>query len=332
MSVPERAAPAAVAVFTHGELIGDALIKIPFLRAVRDVFPDQRIVWISTEETQLQSTLRPLVEGLIDTIHASTGIGRSPFDLLRPMPIRERFSLVIDTQTVLWRTLLARRLRHDVFVSPCADYRFSDRRPPAGYKQPRHVVDGLFDLLEVASGQRPALDKAIPIPREAADEAFARLPDGPAYVAIAPGAGKRVKCWPLERFVELARAQVARGRVPVFFLGPAELEWLAALRAAVPQALFPLQDAPLAGPRYTPVRTIALARGCAAALANDSGASHLFGIADVPLLTLYGPTIAEKLRPKVKRGAVLTATAFGGREMERIPTAAVVQALDGLLH
>lgn len=332
MPVSDRTAPAPVAVFTHGELIGDALTKIPFVRALRGVFPDRRIVWICTEETQLATTLWPLMDGLIDEVRESTGIGRSPLELLKPFPIRERFSVVIDTQVVVWRTLLARRLKHELFVSPCAKYRFSDRKPPAGYVKPRHVVDRLFDLLEVATGQRPVLDKAVAVPADAEAEARVLLPDGPAYVAIAPGAGKRHKCWPLSGFVEVAKAQAARGRVPVFILGPAETEWVPELRAAVPQALFPLQDAALSEPRYTPLRTIALSRRCSAALANDSGTSHLFGTADVPLLVLYGPTDALKLMPKVKRGGFLTASEFGGPEMERIPVDAVVAKLDALVE
>ena len=35
---------------------------------------------------------------------------------------------------------------------------------------------------------------------------------------------------------------VERGRVPVFILGPDELEWLKPIRDAVPSALFPEQD------------------------------------------------------------------------------------------
>jgi ADP-heptose:LPS heptosyltransferase len=330
MSVADRGSPAPLAVFTHGELIGDALIKIPFVRALRGLYPDRRIVWITTEESHLATTLRPLMDGLVDEFHGGSGMGSSPLELLRPMPFRDRYSLVLDTQTQLWRTLLARRLRHELFVSPCANFRLSDRRPAAGYRKPRHVVDRLFDLLEVASGRRPVLDGAVSLPQADSDMARALLPDGPIYVAIAPGAGKRVKCWPLDRFIAVAQRQAARGRVPVLILGPAELDWLEPLRTAVPGALFPLQDQRLSG-GGSPLRTIAIARRCAAALANDSGISHMFGAADVPLLTLYGPTDAEKLRPKVTRGLTLSARSYGGEAMDVIPVEAVLAALDELL-
>jgi ADP-heptose:LPS heptosyltransferase len=57
----------------------------------------------------------------------------------------------------------------------------------------------------------------------------------------------------------------------------------------------------------------------------------MFGAADVPLLTLYGPTDAEKFRPKVSRGRVLRAADFGGAEMTAIPVEAVLGELRALL-
>lgn len=330
--MPVPAGP--VAVFSHGELIGDAMVKIPFVRALRAVFPDRRIVWITTEETHLETSLAPLLGGTIDEFRSNTGWGASPFDILGSVPATERFSLVLDTQALWWRTVLARRLRHDLFVSSCAAYRLSDRRPPPERRSPRHLMDRLFGLLEVAAGSPPPVEPlrdGVPTPPAAAAEARAALPDGPAYVALAPGAGKRHKCWPLDRYIALARAQCDRGRVPAFILGPGELEWLAPLRDALPAARFPLQDTPLAEPRYTPVRTIALTRRCVAAVANDSGISKMFAVADVPLVTLYGPTDGAKVHPKVTCGEWIQAQTFGGPEMERIPADAVADAVERLI-
>lgn len=327
------AGPRPVAVLSYGEAIGDALYKLPFVRALRSAFPDRRIVWITTNRTMYAGVLKPIMTGLIDEIHDSSGFGEHPSQILRPLPsfARRRFSAVIDTQSVVWRALLARRLRHEVFVSPAARFLLSERKPAPGYVKPRHMVDRLFDLLELASGRRPAIERGIALPADLEAAAAALLPPGAAYVALAPGAGRRVKCWPLERFAEVGRVMAERGRVPVYILGPDELEWLPRLKEAVPGALFPEQENEVWGDRYTPLRTMAIARRCAAALANDSGVSHMFGAADVPLLTLFGPTDAEKFRPKVTRGSVLTAQQFGAEGMEAIPVPAVVDAVETLI-
>ncbi|WP_207462468.1 glycosyltransferase family 9 protein [Azospirillum sp. SYSU D00513] len=339
MSDPSREQRVAdqlpLAVFSQGELIGDALTKVPFIRALRGLYPDRRIVWVTTNDTHLATTLRPMMDGLIDEFLPATGLGAGRLDLLRPLPAAlagRRFSVVLDTQTKLWVTLLLRRLPRDLFVSRAAGFRLSDRRPAAGYRRPPHIVDRLIDLAEIASGRKAVLDRAAPrLPAEFLEDARRLLPDGGAYVGLAPGAGSRVKCWPLDRYIAVAKAQAERGRTPVFLLGPAELEWMDPLRAAVPGALFPLQDPSLAGAAPSPLRTIAVAGRLGAAIANDSGVSHMVALADVPLLTLYGPTDAAKFSPKVARGRSIAAQSFGGDSMDRIPVEAVLAALEGLI-
>ena len=61
--------------------------------------------------------------------------------------------------------------------------------------------------------------------------------------------------------------------------------------------------------RFAPWRLRGVARR---AVANDAGVSHMLGAADIPLLTLYGPTdFSEKFRPRVTHGRVLRASDYG---------------------
>jgi ADP-heptose:LPS heptosyltransferase len=322
--------PDSVAVFSHGEIIGDGLYMLPFVRALRAAWPSARITWITTHRTVYASTLQPIMEGLIDEFRQDSGIGRSPAGVILPLPWRERFAVIIDTQTTIWRSLTLRRLPHDLFISPAAGFLLSDRRPAPGCIRPPHIVDRLNELVALVAGHVPALKAELRLPEDLVAKAEAALPPGPAYVGLAPGAGKRFKCWPLDRFIAVASAQAERGRVPVFILGPDELEWLPQIREAVPTALFPEQDKAIWGEGFTPLRTIALARHFTAALANDSGVSHMFGAADAPLVTLFGPTSAEKFQPKVTLGGVIKAQEFGGGAMTDIPVQSVIERLDQL--
>jgi ADP-heptose:LPS heptosyltransferase len=320
--------PDSVAVFSYEEIIGDGLYKLPFVRALRAAWPSARITWITTRRTVYAGKLQPVMEGLIDEFRQDSGIGESPAGVILPLPWRERFSVIIDTQTTIWRTLTLRRLPHGLFISPAASFRLSDRKPSPGRARPPHMVDRLNELLALATGGAPASKAELRLPEDLTAKAEAALPPGPAYIGLAPGAGKRFKCWPLDRFIAVAAAQAERGRVPVFILGPDELEWLAPIREAVPSALFPEQDKAIWGEGFTPLRTIALARRFTAALANDSGVSHMFGAADAPLITLFGPTPAEKFQPKVTLGGVITAQEFGGEAMTDIPVQSVIERLD----
>lgn len=318
-------APASILVYVGLDAVGDGLMKLPFVRALRAAFPSARITWMAGKgQTVYAGSLAPLVAGLVDEVLDDADVGSRVGELFKRRPLAGRsFDLVIDTQRRVLTTLIVRRIRHRRFLSGAADFRLSDARPEAGWQRPAAMVGQMMALVELASG-RPA-DPSAPLPRDPATERMADglLPPGSCYVGFAPGAGGKHKCWPLARYLELAGLHAAEGRVPVFFLGPNEAEWGGAVRAAVPSAVLPLQgcDHP------TPMLTIALARRLAAAVANDSGAGHMLAAADVPLVSLFGPTPPEKFAPAAARLTVVKAQDFGSDAMEAIPFDAVAGAL-----
>jgi ADP-heptose:LPS heptosyltransferase len=117
------------------------------------------------------------------------------------------------------------------------------------------------------------------------------LPAGPTYVGFAPGAGDRGKCWPLKRYVVLAREQLPKGRRPVFILGPGESKWFTFLREAVPQAIIPgWRDGSLDPAVARPTQVAALGARLSAAVANDSGTAHMLAAGETPLVSLFGYT------------------------------------------
>jgi Glycosyltransferase family 9 (heptosyltransferase)/Family of unknown function (DUF6165) len=158
------------------------------------------------------------------------------------------------------------------------------------------------------------------------------LPAGPTYVALAPGAGVKHtgKCWPLDCFVTLARQQVTRERVPVFFIGPAERDWCAPLHQAVPEALFPEQQGDAATPAASrgPSLVAALAERVSAAVSNCSGTGHLLAAGGAPMVSLYGPTRPEKYAPFSRALICIKAQDFGSDRLEAIPVDVVASALE----
>ena len=317
-------------VYSGLELIGDGVMKLPFLRAVRQRWPEARITWLAGKgRTVYAHALAPLASSLIDEVIEDAGIGSRAGELLRrPLPGRS-FDLVIDTQRRVLTTLILRRLRSRRFVSGAAGFLLSDTRPGRGYLRPPRLVDQLLDLVAVAGGERvePRFDLD-PGPPWSEAAALA-LPPGPAYVGIAPGAGGAQKRWPLERFIALALAQQRRGRQPVLLLGPDERDWAAEIAAALPDALLPLQDKRIAAEiAASPLYTMALGRRLAVAIANDSGAGHLLAASGTAMVSLFGPTAAAKFAPAARRLALVEAQRFGGSEMAAIPLEAVLAAVE----
>lgn len=327
------ATPASVLVYTYEDTLGDGLVKLPFLRELRRRLPEARLTWCAgVGPTAYAGALRPLAAGLLDEAMGTAGIGVHAFELLgpaRPLGGR-RFDLVLDTQTVLLRSLCVRRVAHGLFISAAAGFRLSHRRPAPGVARPRHLVDGLIGLLDLAvPGDSGTAEAPLPIPETLRAAARGLLPEGPLYVGLAPGAGDKAKIWPLPGFIALARAQAAKGRVPVFFLGPDEQALLEPLKAEVPGARFPEWEGEAA---RGPVFAIALAERVGVAVANDSGAGHMLAAGGAALVSLFSKHDPAKYAPRASRLRIVDSKAYGGTDPALIPVSAVEEALEALIR
>jgi ADP-heptose:LPS heptosyltransferase len=313
---------ASILVYSMGEVIGDGLIKLPFVAGLRAAFPDAKISWCAAKgSTVYAGPLKPVVEGLIDEVVTEGPTGAGAFDWLpwvRPFGGRT-FDLVIDTQENVRRSVVAKRAG-DRFVSA------------AGRNDlPEAVVDRLGALLaEAAPG---ATLRPLTLTSERALKAAETLlPAGPIYVGFAPGAGGQEKRWPLESYIALAKRQEERGRMPVFFFGPEEDRDAAVTATALPDALFPEMERTDA---YTdingPLLVIAMASRLAAGVANDAGPGHMLAAGGAPLLSLQKDRRkAVKFRPGARRLEVLVAEDYGGG-MDALPLEPVAEALERLL-
>jgi ADP-heptose:LPS heptosyltransferase len=283
-------------------------------------------------ESIYRTALAPLVRGLVDEIHDGVQLGASWSEFLRACPLAGRyFDIIIDTQTVIRSSLLLRRIPHRVFISAAAGFWLSDLRPARRDYRRLTVQERALELIRLASGHAPDPGRVLPLPAEYRAAAAQLLPSGPTYIGIAPGAGARRKCWPLDRYLEFARAQIAAGRRAVFFLGPEERDWIAPIRTALREALFPEQDNSARYPRG-PLLAIALAERLQIAVSNDSGTGHILATAGIPLVLLFGPSNPGKFFvPRADR-ILVQAADYGGRDMTRIPVSAVLAAAETLLR
>ncbi len=318
-------------VFTHDELLGDALLKLPALPAMRECFPDHHISWLAgTGFSFYARQLHPLVQPFIDEVREDVTLGQSLKEFWRAPLGGRRYDTIIDTQNKIRTTLILKRIPHRVFVSPTAGFLFSDRKPVSPHKI-GSVQRRLLQLIELASGRRAEAKYTPQLPQDCRSAAARLLPDGACYIGLAPGSGVARKCWPLQRYIELARLQREAGRVPVFFLGPKEAGWRQDIAAAVPDCRFPEQDND--DPALNKILlSLALAERIHCGVANDSGTGHIFATAGQPLVSLFGHSNAEKFVQEGGRRVTLLARDYGGMEMHRIPLAAVAAAIDTQLR
>ncbi len=139
-------------------------------------------------------------------------------------------------------------------------------------------------LVRGLAAHRPECEATRQILRSVADRGIGYNRPAGAGVVIHPGAGSPDKCWPAERFAELAGRLAAAGRPVRFVVGEVERErWsptTVAQLAAVAEVRRPATLPDLLGELA----------GAGQFVGNDSGPAHLAGILGVPTLALFGPT------------------------------------------
>lgn len=311
---------------TSEDRLGDALIKLPVIMALKSQRPDVRLIWSTGDKpSAFKRGLAPLVEQLIDEVHEITGLGSSWSQAFRSH-WSQHFDCIIVSERKLRATLALRRIPHTLFIAPMHNFMLSDRKPAANLSR-APAYRQIQALFELAIGQALTLPQELVLPTRYLELAERLLPPGPRYIGFAPGAGGKAKCWPLKYYIEVARVQVLKRRVPVFFLGPDEKTWRDELALAVPAAIFPeysVSGQLLDGPPLT----IALSQRLGASVANDSGTGHLLAAGGRPLVSLFGRTDSRKFEPPFGTRKVILASDFGDSSISSIPLDHVLQALE----
>ncbi len=299
--------PGKICVILTGAL-GDFILALPALSALRSIFPSSRIdlagnpLWLplAGECTAVDRTLSvddiSLHEGFMETVPENNRLSRvlAGYDII--------LSWFGDREGV-WEKNLERLVpgrsrvfpfhRNRSFPGHVSDYYLNTLRE-AGFGPPGKTGDPPWHLSR--------LWKPPPVPGgRDASTTFA----GGHGLCIHPGSGSNRKNWPSDRFLEVAEAAHERWKVPVrIVLGPAETDQQSFWREQG-RSRFDLQIDP---PLKEVFRSLPHA---ALYLGNDSGITHLAASLGVPTLALFGPTDPNLWAPRGPRVKVLRS---GGEE------------------
>ena len=126
-------------------------------------------------------------------------------------------------------------------------------------------------------------------------EAKKLLPDK-NYIgfSITQGNIYRKKSWSIENFISLANRLVEKNKIPVFFIEKDNFILTDKIKTMVPKALFPELSSNLS----CPALVTALASRLDLAISIDNGIMHMMGLANIPMIVLFGPTNSEKFSPR----------------------------------
>lgn len=280
--------------------LGDAVMAVPFLRALRARFSHAHIALLCKAATLTLLEPSNLVDEYIvadlpwTAFTGKYSLGRYADGALRALVRRlraGRFDVTVDARadvranTLAWFTGAPRRIG---FGGPGARL-LTDRVP--GPRDDTHKVDDWMAMLQPLGGAAPSEEPRIALDPAAAGAVERWLAEhgvdrSVRIVAIHPSARLAVRRWPLERYVALARYLQAMPDVQVLAFVDTEgygRELAAGDGVLAVQPTLPELPAFLAASDLF--------------VGNDSGPAHIAGAVGTPTVTIFGPQVAAWYRP-----------------------------------
>ena len=209
----------------------------------------------------------------------------------------EKIDLIIDLQSKLRNTLILKRIPHDHFYSSTYGFKFCTKKEK--YTSKDHLIN--LDLF-LNTNIKVSPFNIKNLSEKYKTEAKRLLPDK-NYIGFSLTQGNvyREKSWSIDKFIDIACKIDEKSKVPVFFIKKEETELVNQIKFKLPNALFPEHHTNIA----CPALVTALANRLNLAISIDNGVMHMMGLANIPMIVLFGPTDSEKFAPKINSIKVL---------------------------
>lgn len=289
--------------------VGDTIMSLPALKAVRRIFPLARITyWGPSATTSLLTASGILDEAL--PLYANSGSL-----LFRPFRMGNRLAHGQFDMVVLFQNAFESAFTSWLSGIPLrAGYPTDCRGPLLNLKAPmppgirrKHQVYyylAIADFLEAhfqGSVSKPEVqpDCSTTIPDEELSEACKLLASGgldmdrPIFCLCPGSVNSEAKRWPKGSFARLADLLASHGDGQVVFVGaPQE----ASLIDEIIQMTRSQDAVNLAG-KTNLIMTMSVMALSTMVISNDTGSAHLAAAASSPVLTIFGPTSAGVTAP-----------------------------------
>ena len=201
-----------------------------------------------------------------------------------------KFDLIIDLQSKVRNSLILKNIPHDHFYSNTLKNFFLTKKIKFISKD--HVVNLSTFLNEKIKSQFFDCNK---LPKNLIQEAKRLLPKT-NYIgfSITQGNTYRKKSWSIYKFISLANKVLIKNKIPVFFIEKNNEQIIEKVKNQVPSAIFPEINSKLSCPALVTALSLRLDQ----AISIDNGVMHMMGLANIPMIVLFGPTNSKKFAPK----------------------------------
>ncbi len=284
-----------ILIYNSGGGLGDSIQIIPLLLSLINHYKKSKIYYLGAHTNHFKGKLKEFNIN-INTLDLNLKyFGFRWWHLLfvkRNFKIlsEEKFDLIIDLQSKFRNSLVLKTIPHCHFYSTTYNNLFATKK--INYKAKDHLKNlGKF-LDEKIKIINFDLNK---LPKYLLNEAKKLLPKT-NYIgfSITQGNKYRKKSWSIYKFISLANKSLIKNKIPVFFIEKKHEQIIEKIKNQVPGALFPEVNSELS----CPALVTALSSRLDQAISIDNGIMHMIGLANIPMVVLFGPTDSEKFAPK----------------------------------
>lgn len=293
--------------------VGDAIIALPALQAVRNRFPEAEISILALPYVADIYRAQGVADELIGYDRSGEHAGIRGRERLAAGLRAKRFDTALLLQNafeaawIAWRAGIPERIGYD---RDARGFLLSKaiRLPRAG-EVPAHEKFYYLELVKRA-GWIDAIPEVAEISLRITEEQGARAEEklqsfgstaGAVRIAVGAGASYgSAKCWPPERFARALNELLKEREAEVLLFGtPAEAGVSTAIQAG-------LKKSPIDLTGKTRIAELpALLSRCTAFLGNDSGAMHVAAAVGLPVVAVFGPTDPFGTAPVTPRRTIV---------------------------
>tara|TARA_Y100000590_G_scaffold382944_1_gene453277 strand:+ start:39 stop:1028 length:990 start_codon:yes stop_codon:yes gene_type:complete len=324
-----------VLLYNSGGGIGDAIQILPLLNTLKNELKNTKFYYLSAHENHFNSTLKDLnceIESL------NLNIQYFGFRWWHALIVRKRlkmlnietFDLILDLQSKIRNSLILKIIPHKKFVSPTFNFQLS--KPKLEIKKENRITKTILKAVNILFEKNyQFMEYNInKIHKKFHLESEKLLPNK-NYVgfSITQGNVYRKKEWPLDNVIEISSKLLEKGKIPVFFIEKKNIELKNKINSLLPNALFPEHESELSCPSLVSC----LGKRLDFAISIDNGVMHMLSLSKVPMITLFGPTDAEKFAPNYEQSIILDSKKiYNSKNVADITVGDVLQAAKQFLN
>ena len=304
-----------ILIYNSGGGIGDSIQLFPLILSLENIFEKSEIYYLGAHENLYLGKLK---EYNIKVKTLNLGLKYFGFRwwhlfLAKKNFLKlklDEFNLIVDCQSKLRNTIILKQIPSKAFYSSTFNNIFCSglERPAEKFWSDLKTID--YDIKN--------------IPKKYFDESARLLPDK-NYIGFSLTQGNvyRKKEWPLNKVIKLSEALVKNNKIPVFLIEKKYQELKNKIRNSIPSALFPEHETSLGSPALV----TCLGTRLDLAITIDNGIMHMLSLSKVPIISLFGPTDAEKFAPQYKDSKVLDSKKiYNSKNVSDITVEDVLQA------